>query len=131
MKTLLGIDYGAKKIGLAIAPCDSSLAVPFRVLREKNEAEAILELVKVCQEENVEKIIIGLPESFWVGEKSEEQTKPVREFVNKLKKHVSLPFYEVNERLSSKSAQRLLQGQPKDMEDAVAAMIILQSYLDQ
>lgn len=130
MKTLLGIDYGAKKIGLAIAPKNSSLAVPFCVLREKNETTAISELKKICEEEDVEKIIIGIPESFWTGEKSERQVKPVREFIKKLEQSTSLPIEEINERLSSKEAQRLLVGQPKDMEDAVAAMIILQSYLD-
>lgn len=130
MKTLLGIDYGKRKIGLAIAPIPGNLAVPFRVLRVESDEEAIEELKKICEEESVEKIIIGIPESVWAGKKSQEFSKGVRQFAQKLSHNVSLPTEEVNERSSSKEAERLLLGEPKDMADAVAAMIILQSYLD-
>ena len=140
MSSILGIDYGRSKIGLAIAPVGGSAAVPFKVLRPRTASEAFEAIFAACAEEEVEEVVVGIPKSMMSQEelerdpraqaKNEEQTEAVRDFIVKLQEKTLLPVHEQDERLSTHEAKKLLCGHPKDMEDAVAAMIILQSYLD-
>ncbi|MBL7022150.1 Holliday junction resolvase RuvX [Patescibacteria group bacterium] len=120
---LLGIDYGMSKIGLAIADDDSKMAVPFKILKEVDidkQLELVLEIIK---DENVDKVIIGLPTS--LKQNRTDQTGITEVFVKALKEK-GIDIVTADERLSSKAAQSL--GVKED--DAVAAMTILQTYID-
>jgi len=124
----LGIDYGAKKIGLAIGDMETKIASPFRIL--VNNKELMDKLKEICQKEEIDKIVIGLP----VGLKgtNTEQTKLVLNFIEKVKKFIGLKVIEQDEKYSSMYAQKLLrETKAKHLDDDVAAMIILQSYLDE
>lgn len=124
----LGIDYGEKKIGLAIADSETKIATPFKILN--NPKDILAKISEICQEENIEKVIVGMPISL-KGTLS-NQTKSVLNFVNKLKNELYLDVVEQDEKLTSMYAQRLLRGtKAKHLDDDVAAMLILQSWLDE
>ncbi len=125
---LLGIDYGEKKVGLAIADTETKIASPFKILN--NDKNILAKISEICQEEEISKIVIGLP--LTLKSSTSKQTKIVFSFIEKLKKATYLPIIEQDERLSSSYAKSLLKEMKvKHMDDDVAAMIILQSYLDE
>jgi putative Holliday junction resolvase len=125
---ILGIDFGANKIGLALADLETKIATPFKILiKEKNPISKIKE---ICQQENIEKIIVGLP----IGLRgvNSEQYKKVADFINKLKQEIKLEIIEQDEKMTSIYAQKLMrETKTKKPDDDVAAMLILQSYLDE
>ena len=110
---ILGIDYGRSKIGLAIA--EGSLAEPWKVVKPS-------EVKKILDSENFEKIVVGVSES--------EMGKESKEFADKIGAET------FDETLSTQDAQRLSiesgmnRKKRKNMEDAFAASVMLQSYLD-
>lgn len=121
--TLLGIDYGRSKLGLAIAR--GPLAYPLTVLK----FEELGKLKEIVKKEKVEKIIVGVSE----GEMGEES----RNYGFKLGDELNLPVDFQDESLSSVDAQRLAieakikRSKRKALEDSYAAAIMLQSYIDQ
>jgi len=121
MSKIFGLDYGDKRIGLAIAESESKAMAPFKIL--KNNKNLFSELKKIINEEEIEEIIIGLP----VGLKNQEtlQTKKVKDFINKLKKEIIIPIKTEDERLTSKLHKNVF----KKRIDALSAMSILESYL--
>ncbi|NCN59183.1 Holliday junction resolvase RuvX [Candidatus Woesebacteria bacterium CG22_combo_CG10-13_8_21_14_all_39_10] len=124
---ILGIDYGRKKIGLAIA--DGSLSEPLRVIRYidiKILGEQIKQIVK---REKIEKIIVGISE----GKMAEETEK----FLSAIRYTLSpVPVETFDETLSTHTAQELSREvgmsrkKRKNLEDAYAAAVMLQNYLD-
>lgn len=122
---LLGIDYGDSKVGLAVADTESGMALPYQILKNTSWNNLIIELQKICKNENIEKIIIGLP----IGSsgKESQQATHTREFVKKLQEDIKIEVELLDERFSTQQAQKLSPG--KD-EDDIAAMLILQNYLD-
>jgi putative Holliday junction resolvase len=124
MKTL-GIDYGLKRIGLALG--FEGLAEPFLVVN--NSPRIIQRIVWICREQKIEKIIIGLPEGKLVSE--------VKSFGRKLSLAVRLPVVYQVEILTSKEAiAKMIEAGRKrkvrrERQDAVAASIILQNYLNE
>ena len=125
---LLGIDYGDKKIGLAIADLETKIASPFKILN--NDKDTLTKIAEICQKENIEKIVVGLP--LTLKSSTSSQTQAVLNFIGKLKGTTYLPIIEQDERLSSSYAKNLLKEMKvKHMDDDVAAMIILQSYIDE
>lgn len=140
MSTILGIDYGSAKIGLAIAPSGGKMAVPLKVLRPASLQEALTQIGEICIEEDVEEVVVGIPKSMLsqeelakdprANDKSLQQQGVVSDFMLKLQEKTLLPTHAQDERLTTHEANKLLAGHPKELEDAVAAMLILQSYLD-
>lgn len=120
---LLGIDYGGAKIGLAIADDTIKMAVPFKILRESDHDKQVDLVEEVIKSEEIDLVVVGWPLSLQNQETA--QTKQTAGFIDKLKKQ-NIEVVKEDERLSSKAAQKL--GIKED--DAVAAMYILQSYLD-
>lgn len=121
---ILGIDYGLRKIGLAISV--GELAEPLSVV--SNKQSIINKISKICQKHEVEKIIIGLPEGKIV--------EKVKEFGQKVAELTGLPVIYQDESLTSKEAvAKMIEAGKKRkarqrFEDAIAAAIILQSYID-
>ena len=122
----LGIDYGSKRIGIAISDEEGRIAFPRVTFDGTDEKKALLEIQDIVKKEAISKIIIGIPISF--GGQSTAQTKVVRQFGDTLSPLVQLPVEFENEILTSKMGRDA--GIPKDRLDASAAAIILQSYLD-
>jgi len=133
IKRYLGIDWGTKRIGLALGDSETKIATPFKVVGD------IDEVLSVIKEEEADEIIIGEPLSM-KNNKGEMSDKVVN-FIEELKKEIDIPIVKIDERLSSKGAD-VLVGDKKNNppsprlrragapRDAMAAMIILQTYLD-
>ena len=120
----LGIDYGTKRVGLAISSEDGNFAFPKIVLR--NTKNLIGDIKKTCEEESITGIVIG--ESRDLDGKPNPLMEDIKVFMEKLKKEIRIPMYLEPEFFTSHQAQKI-QGK-NDMLDASAAAIILQSFLD-
>lgn len=130
---ILSIDYGDKRIGLAISDENEKLASRFLTLENISQKRSIAEIKKIILEKNIQKIIIGIP----IGLKGESaQTQNIKEFSAKLSENINIPITGVNEVFTSKMAkENLLQTGVKSKDirkviDQEAARIILQDYLD-
>lgn len=119
---ILGLDYGDKKIGIAIADSENKLALPYKIIDNNN---FINQLKGICEKESIGKIIVGLPLA--LSGKDTEQTKKVKNIIKILKEEFVFPIGLEDERMTSKLAG-VMVGNKKD--DVSAAAIILQSYLD-
>ena len=131
----LGLDIGDKRIGVALSDPGGILASPFTIIDRRDErldTEAILDIVRQHQ---VEQIIVGLPYSMdgSIGKQAEK----VKAFIQELGSNTDVPIEFRDERLTTVSARRLMQPvkrkrtKKKVRHDAVAAALILQSYLDE
>lgn len=120
----LGIDYGGKRIGLALSDETKTIVTPLSVL--SNDKNTISELVKVCQKNEVEVVVVGESKNY--DQIDNNIMKEARPFVDSLKKALGLPVYFHPEFLTSREAEHI-QGK-NHMLDASAAALILKSYLD-
>ena len=120
----LGVDYGDKRVGIAVSDESGIFAFPRAVLQ--NTGKIFDEIKKICAEEVIEKIIVGVPISFSGGQSA--QAGKVFAFVKSLKSYIAIPIENENEIFSTKAA--LDMGASKEKIDQSAAAIILQSYLD-
>jgi len=130
---ILSIDYGDKRIGLAISDKNGKLASRFLMLENKSLKKSIVEIKKIITEKNIQKIIVGIP----IGLRGESaQTKNIKEFSVKLSENISIPIIGMNEVFTSKMAEENLRkaGVKKEdikkIIDQEAARIILQDYLN-
>lgn len=121
---VLGIDFGIAKIGLAIA--DNSLAQPMGVI--KNHQKTLTKIAQLVEQKEIEKIIIGLSEGK-IGQKA-------KEYGNQLERITGIKVFFQDETLTTREAiaKMIEAGKKKryrqEKEDAFAAAIILQAYLD-
>lgn len=120
----LGIDYGAKRVGIAISDEVGNFSFPHVVL--DNTPELLEELSKICKENKIEEIIMGESKNF--SQEDNEIMKEIKPFVQDLKKEIGLPIHMHPEFLTSLEAEQI-QGK-NEMHDASAAALILKSYLD-
>lgn len=120
---ILGIDYGTKRIGLAVSDELEILAREFGILSPKEFFQKIKEIIETNE---IGQVVIGLPLN--MDGKDSEKTLEAREFADKIKKTLNIPVILKDERLSSKFAEKLPGG--KTNTDSLAAQIILQNYLD-
>ena len=118
----LGVDWGEKRIGLAMADAETCLALPFMTVADLRSLLAIIET------EDVGLVIIGSPRKM----AGEEASNPLfLHFLSELKSKSVVPIVTVDERLSSKAADALPGGKrDKAGRDEIAAVIFLQNYLD-
>lgn len=121
IKKYLGVDWGEKRIGLALGDSENRLATPFKV------AENISDLVKIIKEEKVEALVIGLPKKM-SGEKN--INPKFNSFLKILKEKIEIEIFLIDERLSSVQADTLKNKKIGQQRDSVSAMIILQNYFD-
>lgn len=124
---LLGIDYGQRKIGLATA--HGRLAEPYKVIRYKAEEEAFRQILRFVDLEKVDKIVVGISEGKSAGE--------ARAFGERLSHAVDVPVAYADETLSTQTAQSLSieagirRAKRKSLEDAFAAAVMLQLFVDE
>lgn len=139
----LGIDYGDKRIGLAVSDDEGHLAVPFDVVEETSVERVIARIKRVVQDEGIRAIVVGVPLSMGKRTDAPHMVRPkdqkngqmqrVQQFIAQLRTDTAVPVETIDERLSTVEAERRMQGAPKRTtaaKDAIAASIILQSYLD-
>lgn len=120
---LLGIDYGSKRIGVAMTNESGDMALPYSVIL--NSKEALAEILKICAENNVSEIIVGESKNFEGNDNRIMQE--IKEFVHDVRNGgMKTTFHP--EFMTSQQAEHI-QGK-NNMIDASAAAIILQSFLD-
>lgn len=120
----LGIDYGDKRVGIAVSDPRGKIAFP-RITLFHN-AGLLKNLESIVDTEKISKIVVGLPIA-WDGNET-EQSRKTRIFVEDLKKVVSIPVEFENEIFTTHLVERA--GIKKEHTDESAAALILQSYLD-
>lgn len=118
----LGIDWGEKRIGLAISEEDVSLALPYCTVNN------LAEILEIIQAEEIGTIVLGAP--YKMGGKEELDLR-WQKFKNDLELKTNLPIVVVDERLSSKEADSLKGlGKRQYARDEIAAALVLQNYLE-
>lgn len=124
MSRYLGIDFGSKRVGVAISDESNSFAFPLKVL--ENSIDIVEDIAGFCKKNNVGEIVVGESRDF--SQKNNKIMEEIVPFVEKLKEKIGLPVQMHPEFLTSQEAERL-QGK-NDMHDASAAALILKSFLD-
>ena len=137
---MLALDYGAKKVGVAKSDEQNRMALPLTTVRYEKREQLLETLKSISVEQGAERIIVGVPVSLSTGNNESimrrvdlenKQMQEVLAFVEWLKNNIGLPVEVEDERLSTKMANNLLKGLVgTGPDDAVAAMLILQTYLD-
>ena len=129
---VLAIDYGEKRVGIALSDPLQIIANPFEVLA--NDEQLIENINKIINEKDVRKVIMGLPCN--LEGKDTIKTREVREFTALLQNHISIPIQYWDERYTTVAANEAIKKkgydvmQARKVVDKVAAAILLQSYLD-
>ncbi|MFZ7120658.1 MAG: Holliday junction resolvase RuvX [Eubacteriaceae bacterium] len=131
---ILGLDLGDKYIGIAISDLLSITAQGVTTLKRKTLIEDFNEIMKLVDEYNIKKIVIGLPKNM-NGTIGKQGNKAVN-FGNYLSKRIDCEVVLWDERLSTKIAENILieanirRDRRKNVIDKLAAQNILQSYMD-
>ena len=133
---ILGLDVGDKNTGVALSDESGIIAFPLDTLTSSNDN--ILEIRNLIDEYNVRKIVVGMP--YTLSGNIGAQANRVEEFIEKLSASIELPVIKIDERFTTQEAKRITseykikrnkkKGIGKWTDDALAASIILQSYLD-
>lgn len=133
----LSIDYGLKRLGLAICDRDETIVSPLRQLRrDRRQPEKLIQhLCRIIDEQNVDALVLGLPLNMDGTEGAQAQI--TRRFADDLAHAVSLPIHLQDERLSSSAADETLaqthlsRDKQKARRDMLAACNILDDFLQQ
>jgi putative holliday junction resolvase len=130
----MGLDYGEKRVGVAVSDPDGIIAMPYYVIEVTGEKALLAEIKKVCEATNAEAIVVGLPIN--MNGTAGPMAEKVGKFVEKLAELTDLPVEKWDERLTTSMAERSLleadmsRAKRKKVRDMISAQIILQSYLD-
>ena len=132
MSKVIGIDYGKKRIGIAISDIDQKIAFPLKTV-ENNKAIEILK--KIIESEKVVSIVVGVPIN--LDGSNTDATQMCFKFHLKLKNEFpNINHFVVDERLTSKLAKRFLNQSDKKKQrgnkkniDKISASIILENFL--
>ena len=131
---VLGLDVGSKTIGVAVSDELGIIAQGVTTLKRKGVNHDITQLLKVIEEQRAEKVVVGLPKN--MNGSLGQSAKMVLTLLEELEKSVDIPVITWDERLSTVAAERALleadmsRKKRKKVIDKVAALIILQGYLD-
>ena len=134
MKKVIGIDYGDQRIGIAISDPLQIIASPLKVINYMGEQQIFNEIKNITDSYNIDTIAVGLPLTL-KGTHSKQTEKTIK-FIENLKKNINVSIKTVDERMTSKEAEKILiqkgvkTGHNKSQIDLTAAVIILQEYLD-
>ena len=134
MKRILAIDYGMRRIGLAVSDPLQIIATPLDTLRISNYEDGIKQLKAIYEEYKPITIIMGYP--IGTSGNKTDQTRLVDQVIESLRSSIDVPIISWDERYTSLQAKSILQQQgrkvrdDKGMVDQLAARIMLQEYLD-
>lgn len=131
---IMGIDYGDARTGISVCDKFQTLATPVCVVSQWNQDKLIEQIKQKATEYKAELLVVGLPKNMdsSLGERAEK----CKEFAQKLSEACNLPYKMIDERLTTVSAHKVLNvtdtrgKKRKDVVDAVAAVMILQDYID-
>lgn len=131
----IGLDIGDKRIGVALSDQGGILASPFTIIDRRDESQDIKVITDIINQHQVKQIVVGLPRS--MSGSIGQQAQKVMAFTQSLSNQTQVPVEFRDERLTTISARRLMQNarskrsKKKIRDDAIAAALILQGYLDE
>ena len=131
---LLGIDFGLKRIGLAISDEDGVWALPLTTLERRDDRGAARQIARIAEREQIGGLVLGEPLRL-DGSRGDAAQRVLR-FARRLRRTVELPLELISETLTSAAAEERLREAGVDPRkhpervDAVAAQILLQDALD-
>lgn len=134
-RAIIGFDYGAKRLGVAVSDLMLTVATPYTIILRSTLEKDLSAIKKIVEEKEVGAMVFGLPLQM-NGEEGSIAAE-VREFASKVKQHIDLPMFFWDERLSSSAVESFLiktadvsRAKRKKVLDASAACYILQGVLD-
>ncbi|GIT15933.1 MAG: putative pre-16S rRNA nuclease [Chloroflexota bacterium] len=131
---LLGLDWGSKRIGIAISTNSTGIALPLRTLSRTSWTNDVSTIKNIIETHNVSMIIIGLP--LLLSGKLGQQALDIKNAVTNLQTEIEIPINLFDERLTTQQSYKILkETQTKNSKidekiDEVSACLILQSYID-
>ncbi|GAB4375157.1 MAG: Holliday junction resolvase RuvX [Calditrichia bacterium] len=134
MARILGIDFGERRLGLAMSDPTETIAQPLKTLSVTSHKRVLTEIKNLIEEFQISKIVVGLP--LTMSGKDSENTRQARAFARKLEEMIDLPVILLDERLTTIQAHQVVHqmgkkpSQHKARVDQLAAQYILQTYLD-
>ena len=133
MSRILAVDWGERRVGLAVSDPSSTIASALETLEVRSETEAVKRVVAVALAANAASIVVGMP-LLLSGEKG-EAARHAERFTKRLAQASGLPVHTYDERLTSAISERRLHergekvGRGKGQLDAGAAVALLESWL--
>ncbi len=133
-KRLMALDYGERRIGVALTDDEQIIAFPYKTIDTKKTPDVIRELTSIILTQNVVRIIIGNPQNV-AGEDS-LKSKLIKEFAHTLQNNISIPIEFWNESNTTKEAVKVLVQSNRKLKknrnkvDQIAASLILKDYLE-
>lgn len=132
--TILALDLGLKRVGVAVSDPLKITAQALPTIEQSSEEHLLAELCRINKERNVEEIVVGLP--LEMNGNEGPQAKLVLQWIERHSGRLAVPVHPWDERLTSREAERLMimedlsRRQRKTKSDAMAALLILQNYLE-
>ncbi|MEN6444585.1 MAG: Holliday junction resolvase RuvX [Candidatus Cloacimonas sp.] len=130
---ILALDYGEKRIGLALSDPNRIFAKPLRILANQGFEKLIKDLQEVISQYSVTKLIVGIP--YAIDGSFTPKTEECQSILNRLQKAMSIPVEGFDERYSTWEANEELKKmgytwqEAKKIKDAMAAAMFLKEYL--
>ncbi|WP_456332124.1 Holliday junction resolvase RuvX [Fervidibacter sacchari] len=134
MARILAVDYGEKRIGLAISDELGITASPLMTLTRRSDEETVRQIAQLASKLRVTQIVVGLPRR--TDAQEGEMERKVKAFAEKLRQKVSVPVVLFDERFTTRIAEQVLleadlsRRKRKQVRDRLAAVILLQSFLE-
>ena len=134
MQRILGLDFGEKRIGVAVSDALNIIAQSVGTIERKGIKSDLKKIQELVQEYNAGRLIVGLPLNM-NGTKGRSANLAI-DFVNKVKKEIQIEVEMVDERLTTRQGERIFleadvsREKRKKNLDKIAAQLILQIYLD-
>ena len=131
---ILGMDFGEKRVGLAISDALGLTSQPLRLIERQNDEQLLDEIKDIILDRDVHHLVVGNP----IGLSSQDtaRAKRTRKFMKFLRNNLEIPVEKWDERLSTTQADRILNetetkpSRKMKKRDVIAAQLILQAFLD-
>ncbi len=127
---ILGIDYGAKRVGLALGDTESRLATPWKVIPNEGLLALVSRLHDILTSEEIQTVIVGVPSRLRQARQQYAPPREIERFIKSLS-GLQIKIYKEDETMTSRLALRQAQeGGRSGSQDELAAAAILQTWLD-
>jgi conserved hypothetical protein TIGR00250 len=131
---ILAVDYGEKRIGLAVSDELGITASPLMTLARRGDDETVRQIAQLASKLRVTQIVVGLPRR--TDAQEGEMERKVKAFAEKLRQAISVPVVLFDERFTTRIAEQVLleadlsRRKRKQVRDRLAAVVLLQSFLE-
>ena len=131
---IIGLDYGDVRLGFAVCDPSGLFSMPLCVVELKQGRKAEVEVKRICEENEAEKLVVGFPIN--MNGSCGPMAVKVETFIQKLGTILTIPIEKYDERMSTSQVEKMLiesdmsRAKRKGVRDKLAAQVILQGYLD-